>query len=243
MKAKIKLRDVSKEDFEKWVNKHCGDSSCMECMFKCTICTGFNCWVNHKELFSDKFLEQEIEIEKPDILDEVEKQYLVDVIKPFKNIVVSISKQVVNFSYKENKIFYYIRISVKDITGAFDEEFMNFPYFKTEMYKGMENFKEYTLKELGLFQKEYKITLTEFWNSKEKLAIHCNAEEKANKLLKAFDKLGKKWFSESSYLKINHWDIYEKNTCYNNNNGYSCFDWHKENGYNIYEFEDVDLDI
>ena len=150
MKAKIKLRNVSTLEFEKWVNKNCGNTSCIECMFKCTICTGFNCWVNHKELFSDKFLNQEIEIEKPDILDEVEKQYLVDVIKPFKNRVVSISKQVVNFSYKENKIFYYIRISVKDITGTFDEEFMNFPYFKTEMYKGMEDKKEYTLEDLGL---------------------------------------------------------------------------------------------
>ena len=33
---------------------------------------------------------------------------------------------------------------------TFDEEFMNFPYFKTEMYKGMEDKKEYTLEELGL---------------------------------------------------------------------------------------------
>ena len=85
MKAKIKLRDVSTADFEKWVIKHCGDTSCEECMFKCTICTGFNCWVNHKELFSDTFLNQEIEIEKSDILDEVEKQYLADVIRPIRN--------------------------------------------------------------------------------------------------------------------------------------------------------------
>ena len=87
---------------------------------------------------------------KINILDEVEKQYLADVIKPIKNRVVSISKKIVNFSNKNNKIFYYIRIKAKSITGVFDDEFINFPYFKSEMYKGMENLKEYTLEELGL---------------------------------------------------------------------------------------------
>lgn len=41
--------------------------------------------------------------------------------------------------------------------------------------------------------KHYKITLTEFWNSKEQLVIHCDTEDKANKLLKTFDKLGIKY--------------------------------------------------
>lgn len=150
MKAKIKLRDVSKEEFEQWKKENCNDLFCIKCIFKSVLCSSSNSWVNYKCLFSDTFLNQEIEIEKPDILDEVEKQYLANVIKPFKNRVASISKQVVNFSHKENKIFYYIRISIKDITETFDEEFMNFPYFKTEMYKGMENCKKYTLEELGL---------------------------------------------------------------------------------------------
>ena len=47
-----------------------------------------------------------------------------------------------------------------------------------------------------------KITLEEFWNSKEKLAIHCDTEEKAIKLLRAFNKMGKKWKSRDSYKKI-----------------------------------------
>lgn len=37
-----------------------------------------------------------------------------------------------------------------------------------------------------------KITLKEFWNSKKRMAIHCDSEEKAIDLLNAFDKLGKR---------------------------------------------------
>lgn len=84
-----------------------------------------------------------------------------------------------------------------------------------------------------------KITLKEFWNSKEKLAIHCDTEEKANKLLKAFDKLGKEWRSGNSYLELNCWNSYQKDICYNNDNGYSSINWCKENNCIIYEFEDV----
>lgn len=150
MKKRIKLKDVTKEELEQWINQNCGNRCCKDCMFKCTICTGINSWVQNKDLFSDKFLNQEIEIEKSGILDEVEKEYLADVIKPFKNRVVSISKIVINFSNKNNKIFYYIRIKVKSETEIFYYEYINFPYFKTEMYKGMENCKEYTLEDLEL---------------------------------------------------------------------------------------------
>lgn len=58
-------------------------------------------------------------------------------------------------------------------------------------YKGLERTKKYTLKDLGLFKTNYKITLSEFWNSKDKLAIHCNTREKADKFLKESNKTGK----------------------------------------------------
>lgn len=118
-------------------------------------------------------------------------------------------------------------------------EFVNLPCFNNEMYEGMEINRDYTLEELGLFQENTKITLTEFWNSKEDLAIHCNTEEKAKQLLKAFDKMGKKWNAGGSYLKNIWWDSYKQNTCYDNNNRYSYVDWYKANNYKIYEFEDV----
>lgn len=87
--------------------------------------------------------------------------------------------------------------------------------------------------------KNNKITLEEFWNSKEKLAIRCKTEEQAIKLLTAFDKLGKKWLCGNSYLESNYWKANKENTCYNNTNQYSSIYWYKHTSYKIYEFEDV----
>lgn len=124
-----------------------------------------------------------------------------------------------------------------------EETICNFiaAYFEP-MQKDLKQFIWEFIKKEEKSSKLKKITLSEFWNSKEKLAIHCNTKEKAEKLLKGFDKLDKKWFSGASYLEINHWDVYEEYTCYNNINGYSCFDWHKEKDYKIYEFDEVDLE-
>lgn len=94
---------------------------------------------------------------------------------------------------------------------------------------------------------ENKITLTEFWNSDEKLAIYCNTKEKAIKLLKAFDKLGKKWKFGDSYLKNICWDSCGKNTCYDNSNTCGPVYWYKGNEYTgdkykVYEFEEIDFE-
>ena len=88
-----------------------------------------------------------------------------------------------------------------------------------------------------------KITLKEFWKSKEHLAIHCDTEEKANRLLKAFDKMGKKWIDGDSYLEINCWSEYKEHTCYDNDkdSGYSPVNFYNADNYTIYEFEDIDL--
>lgn len=75
---------------------------------------------------------------KEDILDEAEKRYLRDVIRPFRSKVKTISKQ------KEDYQAEYIQISLENTAGYL-------PDFKTNtMYKNMETNKEYTLKELGL---------------------------------------------------------------------------------------------
>lgn len=86
-----------------------------------------------------------------------------------------------------------------------------------------------------------KITLNEFWNDSELCAIHCDTEEKANILLKAFDKMGKKWCDGSSYLKYNLWGEYKEGTCYSNEGMY-CYKKHYLGmNYKIYEFEEVEL--
>ena len=75
--------------------------------------------------------------EKEEILDDIEKEYLSAVIKPFRNKVKYIKKN-------HSNIGEYITISVFS-------EFINFPYFKKNtMYKNMEIDKQYSLEELGL---------------------------------------------------------------------------------------------
>lgn len=77
-----------------------------------------------------------VKIPKP-ILDEVEKRYLSNVIKPFRDRVKCILKDE-NFG----KEFIYIILE--------DDEF-SLPFFEPNtMYKGMESYKQYSLEDLGL---------------------------------------------------------------------------------------------
>lgn len=75
-----------------------------------------------------------------EILDEIEKRYLTEVIRPFRKRIQFIQKK------KEiTEINPYIRIVCED------NDKLVFPYITdNSMYKGMEVNKKYTLKELGL---------------------------------------------------------------------------------------------
>lgn len=76
---------------------------------------------------------------KPEILDKVEKKYLSEVIRPFREEVIDITKMKDLVRYRD-----FIRIQVGD-------EYMFLPRFeKDTMYKGMEPEKRYTPEELGL---------------------------------------------------------------------------------------------
>lgn len=86
-----------------------------------------------------------------------------------------------------------------------------------------------------------KITLSEFFKNDEKLAIHCDTEEKAN-LLKAFDKMGKRWRSNQSYLEENNWRGFKEETCYENDGTYCCKGFYPGTSYIVYEFEEVILE-
>lgn len=75
---------------------------------------------------------------KEPILDEVERKYLSDVIRPFRKKVTGICKK----RCGSNE---YIEIAIQDDT------YIPFPNFKFgSMYKGMEFKRNYSLKELGL---------------------------------------------------------------------------------------------
>lgn len=89
--------------------------------------------------YSDAILEWMSEPYKGPILDDVEKEYLSAVIKPFRKRVLSICKM--DGACNEE----YILISTKD------NDYASLPYFPRDtMYKGMKSMKNYTLEELGL---------------------------------------------------------------------------------------------
>lgn len=85
-----------------------------------------------------------------------------------------------------------------------------------------------------------KMTLKEFFESKEKLCVHLRTQEQANIFCRKADRLGYKWCDGDSYLKESYWYKLKKNTCYNNLGEYCDKDWYEKNGYKILNFEDID---
>ena len=63
---KVKLKELTFEQYNKWTEKNCRNSFCKECVFYNVNCGRWrdDCWINNKELYSEKFLNQEIEIEE-----------------------------------------------------------------------------------------------------------------------------------------------------------------------------------
>jgi hypothetical protein len=92
----------------------------------------------------DRYNNWLLEEHKEPILDDIEKKYLSNVIKPFRNRVSSIAK-VKDLTFSD--VNYYIDIHIDN-----DNDFCFLPSFKpsTGMYKNMEVNRKYTLKELGL---------------------------------------------------------------------------------------------
>ncbi len=160
MKKKIKLKNMTKEQWDKNRHSLCNlvsNACCENCIFQyaggCSDSIYRSSWINHKDFYSNKFLDQEVEIEIPDdILTKEEKEYLSTIIKPFRNDVIYIAK------YKftgciEITEYYHIRISVKSKVKREPDETIDLPRFPcldNEKYKGMKVGKQYTLEDLGL---------------------------------------------------------------------------------------------
>lgn len=91
---------------------------------------------NNLNVFNKVDFTYKIEAKKP-ILDDVEKEYLKNVIKPFRDRIVYIKKEAL---FDQEYIFLYL-----------GDDTMSFPSFESgTMYKGMKSNKHYTLKELEL---------------------------------------------------------------------------------------------
>lgn len=92
-------------------------------------------------------------------------------------------------------------------------------------------------------QPNKKITLKEFWESEQELAIHCDTEEEAKTLLSAFDKMGKKWNSGNRYTEFNNWSNCGQKIIYYNDGTYGNLRGIESDVCMVYEFENVDLTI
>lgn len=83
------------------------------------------------------FTVHDIELVK-EVLDEKEKEYLNNIIRPFRDKVIFIKKDSVRSGE-------FISIAIKNDVN------IDLPNFETgKMYKGMESYKKYTLTKLGL---------------------------------------------------------------------------------------------
>lgn len=92
-----------------------------------------------------------IKLPKP-IIDDVEKEYLGNIVKPFRDRIIYIAKAETVKTYNPNaKVYECIYIMYKDTSKKQNPFYMGFPCFKKgTMYKSMELNKKYTLEELGL---------------------------------------------------------------------------------------------
>lgn len=105
-----------------------------------------------KEFENDE-MAKVIKVERPqtiyefkEVLDAKEKEYLSNLIEPFKKRVIHIEKIKKLYGNSE-----FVNIVLYNSISYNKEESIQLPYFKKgTMYKGMELGKKYTLKELGL---------------------------------------------------------------------------------------------
>lgn len=154
MKKTIKLRDLIEEQYKQWVRCHCvnlnedcaDEVTCGHCPFNWIACQMLNenihdLWTAHKDIYSDKFLDQTIEIEVPDLLTEEEKALL--------NKLIGLS------AFKIHGINFIIcdgYVLVELITANPCEQ-NDFFHFKKGMFKGIEETKRYAPSDLGLEDK------------------------------------------------------------------------------------------
>lgn len=145
MKKKIKLRDLTPEQWDIINKNECFEIvECKNCLFDHVYCgdsDDADAWINHKDLYSNKFLDQEVEIEVPDILTKEEKEYLSDVIKSFRDKVCFIVKL---FDEKVNDYCIMIYVNSAVIGGVI------LLLSRNDIYTGMKLNIDYTLEDLGL---------------------------------------------------------------------------------------------
>lgn len=103
------------------------------------------CNTQYNYLTKDYYISNSWEIYKEKILTDEEKEYISNIIKPFKNDVCHIVKYTISF-YDGNFIQICVKSNRKNVY-----QYINLPAFtRDSMYKNMELCYKYSLKELDL---------------------------------------------------------------------------------------------
>ena len=148
MTKQVKIKDLTFDEYEKWHEENCNNKViCRDCVFADVVCIPrqYNCWVKHKELYSEIFLEREIAVS---LLNEKERKYLGSLIKPFANNFHSLGKS--DAIGERANDYYSIFIILKTPEGDFETIILpSFPK-DSDMYKGLEYDHRYTAEELHL---------------------------------------------------------------------------------------------
>lgn len=84
------------------------------------------------------------------------------------------------------------------------------------------------------------MTIKEFFENENKLAIHCDTKEKSENLCKRFAKAGYKWRDGVSYDYANYFEVYDNETAYSNSRGYAFVSFYAKEGYKILRFEEIE---
>lgn len=83
------------------------------------------------------------------------------------------------------------------------------------------------------------MTLQDFFNSKECIAIHCDTKEKMIKLLKAFRLAQRKWSGGEKYTK-SYYGRFKELTCYDNEGDFDKIGTYIAFKIKVVEFDDIE---
>ena len=146
-----KIKDLTVEEYEKWfTNNCCVKYNCLNCPFSKTICEPYktnSCWIFNKNLYSNEFLNKEIELDN-EILSNNERKFL----QAYINLYNDFGK-VKKIHIKENESSNDLSISIVIENGKIPYSRIILGVLpvltKNTLFKNMKD-KFYTIEELGL---------------------------------------------------------------------------------------------
>lgn len=85
------------------------------------------------------------------------------------------------------------------------------------------------------------MTLKEFFESRDMIAVHCRTKEQFDCLRKAFHDYGKTWSSGTDYLSFDPWQEYQDKTVLYNAYTYGHIDYALAGQRHVISFEELSL--